>query len=190
MQTIALTGGIACGKSTVLKSLERKGFETVDCDEIVAQLHRKAEVKKRVKNEFGSNDRKKLAEKIFSDAKARERLERILHPLVLRELLKKFAALERRNCAVVFVDVPLLFEARLENCFSKSVAVYCRQSQQVARLEKKGLTEKQALQRIRAQMPLSQKVKKADFSINNSGAQKSLETGVRRFLEKAGIKNV
>jgi len=187
MQTIALTGGIACGKSTVLKLLGRRGIETLDCDEIVHSLYKKAHVKNRVKSEFGTADRKRLAQKIFSDAGARKRLERFLHPLVLRELLKKFAALERKKRAVVFVDVPLLFEAGLENCFSKSVVVFCRQNQQIARLKKQGFSNAQAMQRIKAQMPLSRKVKKADFAINNTGTEKRLEGEVQKFLSKAGV---
>jgi len=168
MLRIALTGNIASGKSEVLNFFSGRGIATVDADAIVKELYRRAAVRKKVFALFRTLDRGEIAKGIFSDAGKRRKLEAILHPLVLREIRHKSGELEAKGKKLVIVEVPLLFEAKMQHMFDKVIVVFCPQKQQIARLRKQGCGRAEALQRIRSQIPMREKVKKADFAIDNS----------------------
>jgi len=168
MILVGLTGGIACGKSTVLKLFREAGAETIDCDEIVHNLYFDENVVKKIKAIFGTADREKIALTAFSDAEKRKALEMLLHPLVLKELKRRIALLRNSGKKLLVADVPLLFEAGWEHFFHKTVVVKSDFEKQVSRLQKQGLSRKQAMQRINSQMPLQEKVNKAHYVIDNT----------------------
>lgn len=182
MLSIALTGGIASGKSTVLKMLSRK-FAVMDSDAIVSALYRNKKICNKIKKFFGTCDKETLAGVVFSSKSKRKKLEAILHPFVLKEIKKKLALLEEKNEKIAFVEVPLLFESGFNKFFDFSLCVFCTREQQISRLQKKGFSRKQALQRISAQIPLKQKIKSADFLIDNSKTLNETRKQTNNFIK-------
>lgn len=189
MLSIALTGGIASGKSTVLKLLA-KSFPTIDSDKIVSNLYKDKKVLAKIEKEFRTKNKKLISEKIFSSKTKRKKLEKILHPLVLKEIKLELAKLKKKKKKIVFVEVPLLFESSFQKFFSHSICVYCTKQQQLQRLKKKGFSRKQALQRIHAQNPLKEKVKYADFVINNNKSLKETKKQVKELIEFIKIEQI
>jgi len=183
----ALTGGIATGKSFILKEFRRQGFKTIDCDSIVASLYRNETVKRKLRKEFGTANKKGLGGIVFASPSKRKKLEFILHPIVLRELRKRLSALKKQKKPVV-VDVPLFFESRqpFHGLFSGVSAVRTTKKQQLARLAERGFSKKEALQRINSQMPLVKKLKKSDYIINNTKSKPFTIKQVRLLAKKLG----
>ncbi|MBI5574691.1 MAG: dephospho-CoA kinase [Elusimicrobia bacterium] len=166
---IGLTGGIASGKTTVLNQFRKLGIKTISCDEIAKKIFYKKNIGIKIKKIFGILDRKKIAKIIFSDFTKRKQLEKITHPLIIKELKKQLKSLTTYHLPLTaVVDVPLLFEARLEKMFDKIIVVYCKKNQQISRLMKRDkLTKSEATKRIASQMSLSKKIKLADFVLRN-----------------------
>ena len=151
---LGITGGIGCGKSTAARLIEGRGFRRVDSDALVRdQVLTLPEVREKLKARLGDGiltadgavDRPRLAQRVFGDEAALQWLEDLTHPLVF-ELWRQAFATEPRGRWVV--EVPLLFEKKLENWFDFTVCVACAPAQQLARLEQRGLPHALAEQRI------------------------------------------
>lgn len=177
---IGLTGGIACGKSTVSQMLVDLGAVLVDADQLARVVVLPGEPGwLAVKDRFGEGilqpdgtlDRKKLGEIVFADKQARTDLQNILHPLIRSKMWERVEYLEQQDPnRLVVVDIPLLYESRLESNFDFVVVVYVDRDTQVGRLKKRdGLTDEEAEERLKAQMPIEQKKEKADWVIDNRG---------------------
>jgi dephospho-CoA kinase len=195
---IGLTGGIACGKSTVAAMLVRRGAILIDADKIAREVVEPGSpVLDRVADRFGqavllsdgSLNRKKLGEIIFNDQKAREDLQNLLHPPIrtlMRERMRRFEQEEPKR--LVVVDVPLLFESKLEWMFSEIMLVYVPRQMQLQRLmQRDGLTPEQAESRLRAQMPIDEKKSLADIVIDNSGSLEETERQIDLFWSERGL---
>lgn len=178
MLKIALTGSIASGKSFVL-SLLKKRFSCIDSDKIVHFLYNKKEVQKKLLKHFKTFNRKKLAGIVFSNNRKKILLEKILWPLTIKEINKKLRQLKLKKEKIVIIDVPLLFEAKLEKKFDLIIVVFCEKKQQIQRLVKKGFSLNEAKKRIESQISLTKKIKKADFVIDNSGSINKTKKQVR-----------
>lgn len=184
---IGLTGGIASGKTTVLKAFQRLGATTLSADDLVHRmLHRKHPVGRRVIQVFGPTlvrkdgtiDRQKLGEIVFHDRHLRKRLECIVHPAVMRAMRAGW----RTRKGVVVADIPLLFEARLCPQVDHVGVVWVPRPLQEQRLqERDGLSLRQIRERLTAQWPLSRKRHLADFVIDNSGSRQQTFRQVRRL---------
>lgn len=193
MKWIGLTGGIAAGKSTVARLIESRGFVVIDADQISHQLTQIShEGYERIVSHFGPEildenlkiDRKKLGHIVFSSDEKRKILEGILHPLIQSRVQKLRREYQNRGTQILFYDVPLLFENHMETQFDATVVVWCDAKTQLKRLmQRNRLTEVEALQRIQAQMPLSQKIKTATYCIDNSSSEYELILSVDVFLE-------
>jgi len=170
MLSIALTGSIGSGKSTVLRFLRQSGIPTIDCDEIVSRLYRLPKFQKALKREFGSAGKEKIAEIVFSDAKKRRKLQKILHPAVWSSAKKSLARFRKAGKKAAVVEVPLLFEAGWQRRFCCAIVVFAPKKQCLKRLAMSGMPKKQAMQRLASQSPIGEKVKKASFLIDNSGS--------------------
>ncbi|GLJ78804.1 dephospho-CoA kinase [Microbacterium imperiale] len=181
MPLIALTGGIASGKSTIARRLEEHGAVVIDADAIVRDVQRPgSEVLERIAAEFGAQvlapsgelDRAALAAVVFSDAAARERLNAIVHPAVRSESQRRFdAALAAQEDAVVVYDVPLLVEARVDDPWDLIVVAHAPAAVRADRLQRlRGMTAAQAADRIAAQVPDEQRLAIADVVIDTSGS--------------------
>ncbi|MDH4184882.1 MAG: dephospho-CoA kinase [Nitrospinota bacterium] len=180
MPLIGLTGGYASGKSLVLSVFRELGAYIIDCDQLARDVVEKgAEGLTKVKEAFGdgvltadgSLDREKMAAQVFSDEAKRKKLERILHPLIIGRVYQTAEDILRGGeDRMVIVDAPLLYEAGMEKKMAKVVVVVCPQEEQIRRgMARDRLGQDEAMARIKAQAPLSQKAQQADYIIDNSG---------------------
>jgi dephospho-CoA kinase len=189
---VALTGGIASGKSYVLARLSARGVPTIDADALVhealaagsAVLPRiTARFGRRVLAHDGSVDRQALGALVFADPKAREDLEAILHPEVFRRIDEWFTSLASSPFAVA--DIPLLFETHHEGLFDRVIVTVCSTEKQVERLrERNGLTEEEAHQRLQAQLPITEKARRAHYVIDTNGTFEETDRQVERVLRE------
>ncbi len=180
MLHVGLTGGIACGKSTVAAVMRALGCRVLEADALAHRLIEPGQpAYDAVLNEFGSQvraadgriDRAKLAAIVFADPNKLERLNRIVHPRVVEALDRELAELTRSEPgAVVVVEAALLIEASYHERLDRLVVAWCEPEQQVERLLARGMTREEALRRIGAQMRLDQKRRMADDEIDCSGS--------------------
>lgn len=183
---IALTGGIATGKSTVCNLLKLHGFFIIDADKIAHRVL--DENYQEIENIFGSKYvenkkvlRKELGKIIFSNEENKLKLEALLHPLIKEEILKEAKICEEQNRAY-FVDIPLFFE-KMNYPISKVLVVYTPKDIQIQRLQKRdNIDEKEAILKISNQMDIEDKKTKATFVIDNSKDLKHLQKEVERVL--------
>lgn len=161
---LGLTGGIGAGKTLALKEFARLGAETVSADEIALRV--RVRIAGKLAKAFGTTDRAKLGRIVFADPKKRKVLERMTHPLIMRELLKKI----RKAKGLCVADVPLLFEGGHQKLFDATLLVVSRDAKRINRIVRRdGLSRSQALRRLRAQMPQKRKAVLADVVIENDG---------------------
>lgn len=184
MTIIGITGGIATGKSTVAKILRDKGYPVICADAIAHQLLEKTKITaQHVLTQFGTLNRKKLAQLIFKDLHAKKKLESIIHPAVIRETKKQIFALTKKKHHLIFLDVPLLFESGMDKLCDVTLCVWASQKTQIARmLKKRKMTRKDALSRIKAQMPLTWKIKKSDYVMKNTSTPSDLVKKMETIL--------
>lgn len=194
MKRLALTGGFATGKSTVAKMFEEAGIPRLDADEIVHELMAPGTaVWKEIVAAFGKGicnpdrtiARDRLGDIIFADAEKQARLEAIIHPRVRQKMLEEARRLEKAGEAAVVLEIPLLFEAGWdrEEKWDAVIVVTCDGETQKKRARQKfGFNEKDIRARIAAQLPLAEKVKKADYVIDNSGPLENTLQGVKSLL--------
>ena len=181
MLRVGLTGSIATGKSFVSGVLAGLGCRVVDADELARRVVEPGtEGLRAVVEEFGAEvlsddgklERARLGAVVFGDARRRERLNSILHPLIIAEqdaLLRRWEREDARGVAVV--DAALMIESGGYRRFDKLVVVHCRPEVQLERLMRRNsLSRAEAERRIAAQMPQEEKLRYADFSIDTSGS--------------------
>jgi len=184
---VGLTGGIGTGKSSALRAFEALGAATVSLDQIAKEQAKpgrkgyKAIVKnfgKCILKGDGTIDRALLGRVIFSDKRARLGLERATHPLILKEMNELVGRLK----GIVVVDVPLLFEKKLQKNFDATMVIACKPQKQLQRIIKRdGLDSKEARRRMGAQMPLERKKSMADVSIHNDADFVALENKIQEY---------
>ena len=177
---MALTGGIATGKSHCLRKFTEIGAPTIDADTLARQAVGPGTAGLcAVVERFGSGvlaadgtlDRPALANIVFGDDEARRVLEAIIHPTVRQAISQWFESLERQKVVRAGIaDIPLLFETGREKDFDVVVVAACAPATQKARLmSRDGFTAEQADQRLRAQMPIDDKVRRARYVISTEG---------------------
>ena len=180
MLNVGLTGGIASGKSTVAQLLVEKGAFLVDADALVHELEApEVGVWEAIVTHFGVEilkedrtiDRRRLGAIVFTDARARETLNRLVHPAVQEERRRRIAAIAAVHPqAVILSDVPLLFETGMQGDFDLVLLVYVPLAVQHERLAARdGFSREEAKARLASQMPITSKVALSDFVIRNDG---------------------
>lgn len=181
---VAITGGIATGKSTVSQYLKKLGYVVIDADSIVGELYEDDDIVKKIAETFELElplDKAKLANIVFNQPAERKKLEHILHPLVFEQIQAKK---ETYNEHMLFLDIPLLFEAGYST-YDESVLIDASRDNQVMRLMKRNrYTKKEASLRIDAQMPLSEKRKLATVVIENNDSIETLYEKIDKLLER------
>lgn len=184
-RVIGITGGIASGKSTVSNYLRSCHYEVIDCD----LLTRKAydDCFESIQNAFsecienGTVNRQKLAAIVFQNPQKKQELEAIIHPYCRKQMIQ---AIKNKQEGLLFLDIPLLFEAKMEDLCDEIWLVYVNQATQLQRLcARNHFSEKEAQTRIAAQMPLDKKVALADFILDNNSSQEALLAQVKQRLE-------
>ena len=185
---LGITGGIACGKSTVCKKFADLGWEVVSTDSLVHQLLQDDhEVINQIinrwglkmKNARGSIDKAQLAHVIFNSSSDRAWLEGLLHPKVRERWM---SSVQHSSHHRFVVEVPLLFENDLDALFTKTISVHASPSIQFTRLQERGFSEAEINSRINAQMSVEEKSNRAQFVILGDGDLGFLETQIKTFL--------
>lgn len=186
---VGITGCICTGKSFVASYINRKGYHIVSSDKIASALMKKGgQNYLNIVDAFGkvillSNgeiDRKKLGQLIFSNKKDRVLLNKITHPNIIKELKK-----QGDSHKLVFLEIPLLFEAKLEYIVDEIWVVVCSEDIQISRVIKRDkITQKEALFKIRSQYNLARKKKKANFIINTNKSKKNIYNKIDKLLNR------
>jgi len=186
---IGITGIFGSGKTTVAGIFGEDGIPVISCDEIVHRLLEKKTVLGKIRKLFGESvfekgrlNRKKLGRVVFSSKSKRELLEKLLHPQVFIEINKKILDYAGKGDIIVF-EVPLLFETKSENLFNKTVVVSSDLKQIKKRLKEK-LRENEIEERWNSQLSLSEKERRADCIIDNSGSLESTRRQVKLLIRK------
>jgi len=179
MLRVALTGGIATGKSYVRARIAARGVLTLDADAIVHRLFTGgSDVTAEVRRRFGTSvvrpdgavDRQALGRIVFADASARRDLEAIVHPRVYERIAEWADAQAREGASWVLVDIPLLFETGRDREFDRVIVAACSPEEQVRRMmQRDGLGDAAALARLAAQWPIADKVRRATDVVDTSG---------------------
>ncbi|MET3575961.1 dephospho-CoA kinase [Bhargavaea ullalensis] len=190
---IGLTGSIASGKSTVSHMLAERNYPVVDADlvaRVVVEPGQPAleEIRRafgdRVITQDGTMDRRLVGELIFNDPAERKRLNDIIHPAIRKEMLKQRDEFLADGWNTVIMDIPLLFESRLQHLVDKILVVSVTEDTQLLRLmERNGFTEQEARARIASQLPVSEKEKGADAVIYNNGTLAETARQLDQILE-------
>ncbi len=191
MQVIGLTGGIATGKSTVSAILKKAGAEIIDADRIAREVVKKGlPAYREIVENFGETvllsngeiNRSVLGDLIFNDPRKKQLLNRIVHPHVRRETNRQLKDMEKSSPDTIAVlDIPLLFEAEMHKDLSEVIVVYAPEHIQVERLMKRdNISDADAAARVRSQMPIEEKKKRATIVIDNSGTMQDTR---KRTLE-------
>ncbi|WP_339254919.1 dephospho-CoA kinase [Sporosarcina sp. FSL W8-0480] len=191
---IGLTGSIATGKSTVSRMLKEKGYPIVDADEISRQVVEPGSIVlekiadafgKEVIDQNGGLNREKLGSLIFNDQLKREKLNAIMHPAVRQEMIRQKESWLEKGFNTVIMDIPLLFESKLQSYVEKIIVVSATPSIQRDRLmARNNLTGEEADARINSQLPISEKEKGADAVINNNDSLEETERQLDEILAK------
>lgn len=187
--SVAITGGIACGKSLFSAHLKKFGVDLLDADDVVHALQASGgEAVEPIRAIFGNQmiapdgsvDRVALGKRVFEDAEARKALNQVVHPLV-REKIQNWLR-QPGGSGVRVAVIPLLFEVGWEDDWDMIICVVSDTQTQIDRLMRfRGLSAEQARQRLDSQMPVAEKAARADLTINNNAGEEALASEAKRI---------
>ena len=198
---IGLTGGIGTGKSTVSRKLREKGYPVIDLDIISREVITYSGVIDELVENFGSEileeqnavsgkkciSRNKLRQTVFKDEKKVAVLNSIMHPPIIEEMRRQIKELGQ-SYETIFVEVQLLFEAKLEKEFDMTVLIYADRKTQIERvLKRDGRSEGEVQEIINAQISMDEKRKLSNYIIENNGNSEMLDLEIEKFIKKLGI---
>jgi dephospho-CoA kinase len=193
---VGLTGGIASGKSTIARTFGALGCVVIDADAIVARLYRPggtghnallATYGREILTQTGQIDRKKLADIAFANREAAQKLNHLIHPLVIAEVARLMAAEEARfpgRDRIFIVEATLLLDSGGKGRYDRIVVVDADPDTQETRAVMRGVTRQDARRRMKNQMPRQERLRAADYVIDNSGDRRAAEIETHRVYEK------
>ena len=194
MKWIGLTGGIATGKSTVAEFIKQSGYPVINADDVAHQaLSPTGPIFHDIVKAFGRDiltaagdiDRRALGARIFKDEAQRLKLESLIHPYVRRQVKSRRDDLEKQGQKLAFYDVPLLYEKNMQDEFDRVIVVACSEKLQMDRLlQRSALSPIEARDRIRSQLPLAEKIARADIVIENDSTLEALLAATKAVLQK------
>ncbi len=191
---VGVTGGVAAGKTAFINILQDFGYKTISVDKLAHYLLAPGspaldllvkEFGKAIIAEDGGIDREALREMVLESPGARRRLEELLHPLILKDLQEKLMELGSRGEEIVFVEIPLLFEAGWDRICNLTVAVTAPDEMREARLRSRGRAAEDHKRLGLNQFPQDRKAAMADLVVENRGSLRDLEKEARRILKEA-----
>ncbi len=192
MRIVGLTGGIGTGKSFAASIFKKLGAKVIDADKLGHKaLTKGSSAYKRVVAAFGkkvlkpdlSIDRKALAGVVFSDRKKLEKLNRIVHPGIIREISKRIGKAAKGE--ILIVDAPLICEANITGLMNVLIVVKASRKNQLERCDDKpGVRKKDVRKRIAHQMPLNKKIRMADYVVDNNGTKEDTRRQIREIWKK------
>jgi dephospho-CoA kinase len=187
MILFGVTGGIGCGKSVVCDFLKKKGIAIIEADPLAKELtNRLPEIRRELTREFGEDvysaagslNVEKLSQLVFSDSEARTRVNEIIHPQVLREIQNRAKELSAHH-KLVGVEAALIFESKMQEMLDAVVVVSAPLEKRIAWIQRRNnLPREEIIKRIQSQIPLTDKVKLADYVIENDGSLQDLSDKV------------
>lgn len=189
---ISITGSIGSGKTTVAKLFSRHRYNRIDADEIGHEIIRKNSIAyKEIIKEFGNKislenkniDRKKLGDIVFNDNKKLQKLNSITHPIIIQNIKNQIKKIKKRceGKTRIVVDAPLLLETKTKNLVDKIIVVKCDKRKIFDRLSQK-FSKREIEKILKSQMPLNQKLKYADFVIDNNENLHRLNKQVKKIV--------
>jgi dephospho-CoA kinase len=190
---VGLTGGIASGKSTIRELFAKFGCITIDADALVAELYRPGAAGhdalvrtygREVLRPDGGIDREKLAAVAFTNAEEAQKLNRLIHPIVLDAAEQRMSVIERENDgAIVIVEATLLIEAGAVPRYDRLVVVDVDRETQIERAAARGMSRDEVLRRIAHQLSREERLRHADYVIDNGGSLATAEERTRTVYE-------
>jgi len=200
MLKIALTGGPGSGKSTVARMFQDLGAQVIDADDVARNVVAPGQPAwEEIRREFGpdyfqkdgSLDRARMAQLVFQDAGARQKLNAIVHPQVGLEIARRLQGLATQGVNLVMVEVPLLYEAGLEKNFDVVIVVDVGKKEQIARLSARdGRPAREAEGILKAQWPLVTKKARADFVVDNRGSPEDTLSKVKKLWQQLKMEKI
>ncbi len=203
---IGITGSFGSGKTTVANMFRRHGFEVINVDKLYRGIYNKnISLKNKIIKEFGTLDRNQLKKIVFNDSNKLKKFNNIKHPIIIREIKKELSTIIKKyninkkiiknnkigkkyykingNKIKIIIDAPLLIEAKAKGLVDKLIVVKCSKEEQYKRiLKNKKYTKKEIDNIIKSQMPLKEKIKKADFVVDNSGTINATQKQIKEFI--------
>ncbi|MCS7150709.1 MAG: dephospho-CoA kinase [Caldimicrobium sp.] len=189
-KTIAITGGIASGKSTLLKILNELNFPVLSCDEVIREFYQDENIKEKLRRLIGEEffsdkihpDKTKILERLVKDETFKRKLEEFFHPLVLKKIQAFVEECRDKGEVLAFVEVPLLFEIGWEGYFDEIWVITCSEETQRKRLREKPTWELR-LKLVEKQLPLSEKIKRAKVVLSSEITLEELKRRVKDILK-------
>ncbi|MEI9951429.1 MAG: dephospho-CoA kinase [Pseudomonadota bacterium] len=192
LRVFGLTGGIGSGKSAVAQRLRARGLPVVNADDLARVAVARGSVGLELVTDYfgpgvltseGELDRAQLGQIVFSDPEARRMLDSMIHPIVRQLAAARFQEIGERGEPLACYEVPLLYEGRQDLTYHPVLVVSAPLALREQRIaQRDGLNAKQIAARIAAQMPLEEKVRRADYVLDNSGSVQELAEGTDRVL--------
>ena len=179
---IGITGSFGSGKTTVANIFRNYGFKVINVDRLYHHIYNKPLLKSKIKKEFGTTNRNKIKKIVFSDSKKLKRLNKITHPLIIKEIKKSILKINKKD---IIIDAPLLIEAKAQNLVDKIIVAKASKKNSINRiLKKKKYTKKEIEQIMKSQMPLKKKLKYADFVVENDRSVKDARKQVKEIADR------
>ncbi len=193
MLLFGVTGGIGSGKTAVCSFLKKKGIPIIAADPLAKELTNDSpEIRQALVAEFGKEvyldsgtlNKELLSQFVFSDAETRERINQIIHPQVFEAIQDRVNQLKQEKQRLAGVEAALIYESRMEQILNLVIVVTAPMEKRIAWIKARdGFSQKETLKRINSQMPLDEKVKRADYVIENDGALSELAEKVDRLYD-------
>lgn len=194
MLIVGLTGGIATGKSTASQEFQQLGIPVIDADTVAHDIMRPGQTSfSLIVRNFGADildkatgaiDRNKLGQIIFNDSGKRQLLNQCTHPYVRRRILWQLLRHYVRGHGICVLDVPLLFESGMDRMCGKVAVVTCTEARQIERLmERNAFNRDEAVARVRAQMSMEEKTKRAHRVLDNNGSVEETQRQVQELVK-------
>ena len=183
---IGITGNYSSGKSAVIHVFKRLDFETFESDDRIAKLYKEPEVVEKIGEAFGKTitisgyvDKELLSIIVFNNPEKLKKLNSIMHPIII----DKIKEIDHKG-KIVFVEVPLLFEARMEKMFDKIILVMCSYETCMKRAERRGVDGSEFKKRYASQMPDQEKTDKVDYIIDSEHSISGVSEQAEKILEE------